>query len=464
MSADINRNIFRVYDIRGSSITDVTPIIAYKVGFCFAEMNVAHGQTTKICVARDGRISSPALYSALIRGIIDGGGEVISIGLVPSPALYFCDKILKPAASIMITASHNAKDDNGFKLLSRGESFFNEQIQDLLTKILATNWSFIPSSFTLPTNIETINIVEQYIDRILDGITINSELKVAWDPGNGAAGEITELLQKKLPNNNIVINSEIDGTFPNHHPDPNVKENMQQLVALVKNEQCDVGIAFDGDGDRLALVSKTGRVILGDQILCILAKDVIEKNPNAAIVMDIKSSESIFKQINSCGGKAIIWKTGHAFIKQKIRESNALLGGETSGHIFFADRYYGYDDAIYAAIRFIEILSKTTKSLDDMIDELPEYFITPEIKISVADNIKFKIIEQIKEDLINKKVAFNDIDGIKMNLDDANSFLLRASNTEAKIIARCESTSQEGLGKVQAELLSLLASFGLSAD
>ena len=464
MTANINKNIFRVYDIRGSSITDVTPIIAYKIGFCFAEMNVTHSETRKICVGHDGRISSPALYSALIRGIIDGGGEVVAVGLVPSPALYFCDKILKPAASIMITASHNPKDDNGFKLLSRGESFFNEQIQDLLAKILAANWSSIPSSFTLPTNIDTINIVDQYIDRILHDININSELKVAWDPGNGAAGKITELLRIKLPNNNIVINSEIDGTFPNHHPDPNVEENIQQLVTLVKNEQCDVGIAFDGDGDRLALVSKTGRVILGDQILCILAKDVIERNPNATIVMDIKSSESILKQIIAYGGKAIMWKTGHAFIKQKIRESNALLGGETSGHIFFADRYYGYDDAIYAAIRFIEILSKSTKSLDDMIDELPEYFITPEIKISVADNIKFKIIEEIKEGLINKKVAFNDIDGIKINIDDANSLLLRASNTEAKIIARCESTSQDGLGRVQAELLSLLAQYGLSAD
>lgn len=459
----MNKDIFRVYDIRGSSITDITPTTAYKIGFCFAEMNLANSQTRKICVGRDGRISSPTLYSALIRGVIDGGGEVIAIGLVPSPALYFCDKILEPAASIMITASHNPKDDNGFKLVSRGESFFNQQIQDLLAKILATDWSAIPSDFSLPAYLEEIDIVDRYITRILQDITINPKLKVAWDPGNGAAGKITELLKMKLANHNVVINSEIDGTFPNHHPDPNVTENIQQLIELVTSQQCDVGIAFDGDADRIALVSKSGRVILGDQILCILAKDIIDKNPNAEIIMDIKSSEAILKQINDYGGKAIMWKTGHAFIKKKMRESKALLGGETSGHIFFADRYYGYDDAIYAAIRFLEILSNSTKSLDNMIDELPQYFITPEIKIAVPDNIKFKIIEQMKEGLIKNNIAFNDIDGIKMNIDD-NSLLLRASNTEAKIIARCESTSREGLSIAQAALSSLLAQYGLSAD
>jgi phosphomannomutase len=363
----------------------------------------------------------------------------------------------------MITASHNPKDDNGFKLVSRGESFFNQQIQDLLSKILATDWSGIPSDFTLPADLEEIDVVDRYIARILRYITINPKLKVAWDPGNGAAGKITELLKMKLPNSNIVINSEIDGTFPNHHPDPNVTENIQQLIELVTNQQCDVGIAFDGDADRIALVSKSGRVILGDQILCIFAKDIIDKNPNAEIIMDIKSSEAILKQINDYGGKAIMWKTGHAFIKKKMRESKALLGGETSGHIFFADKYYGYDDAIYAAIRFLEILSNSTKSLDNMIDELPQYFITPEIKIAAPDNIKFKVIEQMKDGLIKNNIAFNDIDGIKMNIDD-NSLLLRASNTEAKIIARCESTSREGLSIAQAALSSLLAQYGLSAD
>ncbi len=459
----MNRNIFRIYDIRGSSITDVTPNIAYKIGFCFAEMNLANAYTKKICVGRDGRISSPALYSALINGVIDGGGEVVAVGLVPSPALYFCDKILKPAASIMITASHNPKDDNGFKLLSRGESFFNEQIQELLSNILNTNWTNIRTNLALPSNIENVDIKDQYISRILQNISINPKLKVAWDPGNGAAGEITELLKAKLPNNNIVINSHIDGTFPNHHPDPNVAENIQQLIELVKKEQCDVGIAFDGDADRLALVSKSGQVILGDQILCILAKEVIDKNPNATIIMDIKSSETLLKQINNYGGKAIMWKTGHAFIKKKIRESKALLGGETSGHIFFTDKYYGYDDAIYAAIRFLEQLSNTTKTLDDMINELPQYFITPELKISVADNIKFKIIEQIKAGLIKKKIPFNDIDGIKINTGE-NSLLLRASNTEAKIIARCESYSKQGLSKAEAELFTLLAEHNLSID
>jgi phosphomannomutase len=462
MTILINKAIFRSYDIRGNS-SDINPIIAYKIGFCFTKITITEQgnkkQDNKICIARDGRLSSPDLYQALVCGIIDAGGSVISIGIAPSPMLYFADKLLQPQASIMITASHNPKDDNGFKMLFQGKSFFDQQIQQLLAKILITDWTNIPIEF-LTNKVEEIDLTQQYIDRILQEITINSELLVAWDPANGAAGKIIELLTTKLANKNIVINSQIDGNFPNHHPDPTVPENLDQLMQIVLTDNCDLGLAFDGDADRIVIISKQGRIILGDQILCILAKDVIDNNPNATIIMDIKTSGAIFEQINSYGGAAILWKTGHSHIKNKILASKALLAGETSGHIFFADKYYGYDDGIYAALRFLDLLSRSEKSLDQLIDQLPKYYNSPEIKISVTDDIKFKIIEQIKTDLIAENIAFNDIDGIRFT-KGKSWWLIRASNTESKIIVKYESDSLEGLSNIQVELTALLTKYGL---
>ncbi|WP_341757195.1 MULTISPECIES: phosphomannomutase/phosphoglucomutase [unclassified Candidatus Tisiphia] len=465
---EINRTIFRLYDIRGSSLLDINTTIAYKIGFCFTKMNISK-QGNKIFVGRDGRLSSPALYHALVNGIISAGGQVISIGVTPSPMLYFADKIFTPQASIMITGSHNPKDDNGFKMLSQGKSFFDQQIQHLLNNILSTDWSstyhfsMVDNSMAL-ANVQELNITSEYIDSILQELTIDHKIKVAWDPANGAAGNITDLLALRLPNKNIVINSKIDGNFPNHHPDPTIAKNLEQLIEVVRTQDCDIGIAFDGDADRIAIISKKGRIILGDQILCILAKDVIEQNPHATIIMDIKSSSAIFNQIKSYGGRPIMWKTGHSFIKDKMQTTKALLGGETSGHIFFADKYYGYDDAIYAALRFLDLLSRSEKTLDDMIDELPKCYSSPEISIPVPDDLKFDIIQQIKEGLISKNIAFNDIDGIRIDstIDYNRWWLLRASNTEAKIIARYESDSLEGLNNIKSELSSLLAKYGLT--
>ncbi|WP_375330217.1 phosphomannomutase/phosphoglucomutase [Candidatus Tisiphia endosymbiont of Nemotelus uliginosus] len=459
---EINSTIFRLYDIRGSSLLDINTTIAYKIGFCFTKLSISK-QGNKILIGRDGRLSSPALYHALVNGIISAGGQAISIGVAPSPMLYFADKIFKPQASIMITGSHNPKDDNGFKMLSQGKSFFDQQIQHLLNSILNTDWSNMPDKFIASSIAKELDITAQYIDRILQEITIEPKIKVAWDPANGAAGNITDLLALRLPNKNIVINSEIDGNFPNHHPDPTIAKNLEQLIEVVKTQDCDIGIAFDGDADRIAIISKKGRIILGDQILCILAKDIIDQNPQATIIMDIKSSSAIFNQIKSYGGRPIMWKTGHSFIKDKMQTTKALLGGETSGHIFFADKYYGYDDAIYAALRFLDLLSRSEKTLDDMIDELPKCYSTPEISIPVPDDLKFDIIQQIKEDLISQNIAFNDIDGIRIDLPIASNawWLLRASNTEAKIIARYESDSLEGMNIIKSELSSLLAKYGL---
>ena len=452
----INPAIFRSYDIRGNSHNDITNEIASKIGFCFSKMNIT-ADNNLICVGRDGRISSPLLFKSLISGLLVGNAKVLSIGLVPTPTLYYADKKLKPAASIMITGSHNKKDDNGFKMVVNGQSFFGQQIQDLLKLINSTNWNDIKF---VEQNVEEYNIANEYIDRILQDIRINDDLKIAWDPGNGAACNIMQILQTKLPNKNILINSEIDGNFPNHHPDPTVPENLKQLIEIVKSEQCDAGIAFDGDADRIGIITASGKILWGDQILCLFVKDILQNNFGATIIADVKASQVVFDQVKKYGGNSIMWKTGHSFIKNKMQQSGALLAGEMSGHIFFADKYYGYDDAIYAALRFLELISNANNSLDKLLVDIPEIYNTPEIRIDTHDSLKFQIIDEIKAKLIEDKAEFNDIDGLRVNTKDG-WWLLRASNTQGAIIARCESSSKLGLNELITNLKQLLSKYNL---
>ncbi|HJD67595.1 MAG TPA: phosphomannomutase/phosphoglucomutase [Rickettsia endosymbiont of Bembidion lapponicum] len=456
---NINKDIFRAYDIRGNSLTDLTVEVAYKVGFCFAKMTIKDGNN-KICVGMDGRLSSPTLYKALEMGLIDAGAEVINIGVVPSPVLYFADKKFTPAGSIMVTGSHNPRDDNGFKIIQHGKSFFGSQIQDLLTEILNTDWSNNPPEINI-VNKSKINISDSYIKNILEKIIVNSNLKVAWDPGNGATGNVVEELKNRLNNENIIINSKIDGNFPSHHPDPTKVDNLQELIKLVKEQNCDLGIAFDGDGDRIGIVSSSGKMLFGDQILCIFAEDILKENPNATTILDVKASQFIADRIKSYGGQAIIWRTGHPFIKSKMAESKALLAGEMSGHIFFADKYFGFDDAIYAALRFLDLLTRSSKTLDEIIDELPKSYSTPEVKIFVSSELKLQIIEEIKEKLLKDKIEFNDIDGVRVNTEDG-WWLLRSSNTESAIIARAESKSAEKLEELKTMINQLLSKYGLN--
>ncbi|ASX28531.1 phosphomannomutase [Rickettsia sp. MEAM1 (Bemisia tabaci)] len=456
---NINKDIFRAYDIRGNSLTDLTVEVAYKVGFCFAKMTIKDGNN-KICVGMDGRLSSPALYKLLEIGLVNGGAEVINIGVVPSPVLYFADKKFTPAGSIMVTGSHNPRDDNGFKIIQHGKSFFGSQIQDLLTEILNTDWSNNPPEINI-VNKSKINISDSYIKNILEKIIVNSNLKVAWDPGNGATGNIVEELKNRLNNENIIINSKIDGNFPSHHPDPTKVDNLQELIKLVKEQNCDLGIAFDGDGDRIGIVSSSGKMLFGDQILCIFAEDILKENPNATIILDVKASQLIADRIKSYGGQAIIWRTGHPFIKSKMAESKALLAGEMSGHIFFADKYFGFDDAIYAGLRFLDLLTRSSKTLDEIIDELPKSYSTPEVKIFVSSELKLQIIEEIKEKLLKDKIEFNDIDGVRVNTEDG-WWLLRSSNTESAIIARAESSNAEKLEELKTMINQLLSKYGLN--
>lgn len=461
----INPAIFRAYDIRGNSNSDITAENAYKVGFAFAQLNIttsSDDSNNKIVVARDGRLSSPVLYEALVRGLQDAGASVISIGIGPTPMLYFADKKLTPAASIMITGSHNAKDDNGFKMVAAGKPFYGEKIKKLLQTIEQTDWASTRSAKVDRDDVtEDVSIKSEYIRRLLlDCPNIDPSLKVAWDSGNGAAGEIVEQLVSHLPNLNISINSTIDGNFPNHHPDPTVPSNLTQLIEVVRSHSCDFGIAFDGDADRIGVVLQSGEIIWGDQLLCLFAKDILKIHAGGVIIADVKASQIVFDQVREYGGEAVMWKTGHSLIKTKMAETGALLAGEMSGHMFFADKYYGYDDAIYTALRLLYLVSREELTLSDMVKALPKTYNTPEIRIKSTDESKFVIIEAIKQKLKDNGQSFNDVDGLRVT-NSKGWWLLRASNTEGVIIARCEGFSENGLQDLKFELGQLLEEYSL---
>lgn len=456
----ISSNIFRSYDIRGNSNSNLRPIDAYKIGYCFGELNISQDNNI-IYIGRDGRLSSPVLFNALACGLTDAGAKLLSIGVVPTPLLYFADKKFKPVASIMITGSHNPKDDNGFKMVKSGKPFFGDQIQNLLKNIINSN--IIDVKLNSDLDIEEIDINQIYIEEIIAKINVNPNLKIAWDPGNGAACNITNILKQNLPNTNIIINGEIDGNFPAHHPDPTIPENLTQLTELIRLENCDFGIAFDGDADRIGIVTSQGKILWGDQILCLFAKDILTFNPGATIIADVKASQVVFDQVKLYGGIPVMWKTGHSHIKTKITETGAVLAGEMSGHIFFADNYYGYDDAIYAALRFIDLVSRSSDSLDEMLSNLPAVYNTPEIRITTTDDAKFKIIDQIKNKLSQQKIAFNDIDGLRVHTENG-WWLLRASNTQSAIIARCESSSERELEQLKSNLRTMLLQYDLKLE
>jgi phosphomannomutase len=307
---------------------------------------------------------------------------------------------------------------------------------------------------------EIIDIKEQYIERIILNRNINKNLKIAFDPANGSGGELTSILCNKLPCQTFMINEKIDGNFPAHDPDPTIAKNLQQLKDYVLKNNCDIGIGFDGDADRIGVVTKKGNFIAGDQLLCLYAKDVIAKIPKAKIIADVKASGSLFDYVEKIGGIPIMWKTGHSFIKAKMKEIDAKLAGEMSGHIFFADEYYGYDDALYAAVRLIDIISNSYESIDDMIEKLPKTYNTPEIKLAVSDETKFAIIDNIKTLIQAQKINFIDIDGLRATTKHG-WWLLRASNTGPAIIARCESSTEEGLQSIKNDLKKILLQHNL---
>jgi len=452
-----HKSILREYDIRGIVGETLGEDDAYNIGRAYATFMIEYSgkSSLKICVGRDGRISSPVLEPRLIQGLIDGGAEVHQIGLGPTPMLYFSVFEMGADGGIMVTGSHNPPTHNGFKMMMGKKSLFGDNIKKLGE--IAASGEYVSAAGKL---VGAEHIKAAYIKRLLASYTSKKSLKVAWDPGNGAAGEITELLVKQLPGQHFTINTEIDGTFPAHHPDPTVEKNLEQLKQLVLKEGCDIGIAFDGDADRIGIVDGQGRPIWGDQMVLIYAREILSRTPGAVIIADVKASQTLFDEVEALGGKPLMWKTGHSLIKSKMQETGAPMAGEMSGHIFFADGYLGFDDGVYSAVRMLNILAESPQSITEIYNGFPKTYSTPETRIECSEERKFQIAEEIKARLHKVGAKFSDIDGVRVNTSDG-WWLLRASNTSAVLVSRCESTTAEGLAKLEASLIQQLELSGI---
>lgn len=447
--------ILREYDIRGIVNETVFEKDAEAIGRSFGTL-VKQRKLDSVAVGMDGRTTSPMLKAALIRGLTSTGVDVYDIGLGPTPMLYFATYELGTGGGIMVTGSHNPPTHNGFKMMLAGKSFFGEQIQQLGR--LSASGPFEAGSGKVIEH----PIMEKYVTRLLRDFTPGKDLSVVWDCGNGATGEALRQVVAKLPGRHMLMFDEIDGTFPNHHPDPTVAENLQDLIQAVKGIDANIGIGFDGDGDRIGVVDNLGRIIWGDQLLAILAQDMLKDNPGAPIIADVKASQVLFDTIRKAGGEPIMWRTGHSLIKSKMQEVNAPLAGEMSGHIFYNDHFYGYDDAIYVAIRLLNIISTGEKSLAALCDDLPSMVNTPELRFECPDEEKFDAVARIRDALAKNGAEFTDIDGVRVMTEDG-WWLLRASNTQAVLVARCEARDEAGLARLKAQLQAALKDANVDA-
>ena len=452
MKHKFHSSILRAYDIRGIIGETLSTNDSYNLGYKFSCYTRNGKYASRVIVGYDGRLSSKLLHNRLIQGLIDAGSIVTSIGLCPSPVLYYANKVMNADGAIMITGSHNPANYNGFKMLVRGNSLYGKFIHQLVN----TEKEGLKQKGVL----YKYNIEESYLIEITKEIkNIRTDIKVVWDPGNGAAGNILKKLVKLLPGKHYLLNTAIDGTFPSHHPDPTEEKNLEQLKLAMNRFSADIGIAFDGDGDRIGIINKDNNFISGDKLLFIFASEVIKKNPGATIISDVKASNKVFDQISKIGGKPLMWKTGHSYIKEKMKTTKALLAGEMSGHVFFADNYFGFDDALYASIRLLLIL-ENKKILNNMLKPFSNLVSTNEIKIFCKDEIKFRVIKKSIELIKKKHPKVNTIDGIRVNTDKG-WWLLRASNTQPALIARCEADSNDNLTKLKEEVKDLLKKCGI---
>lgn len=451
-----SQEIIRKYDIRGIVDKSLFGNDAYAIGLAFAQYLTATGGRT-VAVGFDGRHSSKFLEKALVKGLMQGGLNVKRIGLGPTPLLYYAVHHLSTDAGIMVTGSHNAPDYNGFKFTLKDRPFFGKDL-----KRLAADAS-IGLHHKNGGSERKVDVFESYLSRLFRAFQGGAPLSVVWDPGNGAAGNVVQELVTLLPGKHCVINGAIDGDFPNHHPDPTVPENLVQLIETVTSGGYDLGVAFDGDGDRIGAVDKNGRIIAADKLLTLFSMDILERHPEATFIADVKTSQTYFDKINGLGGNAVLWNTGHSLIKTKMLETGALLAGEMSGHIFFADRYYGFDDALYAAVRLLSLLSTSDQSLDEHCDALPKSFATPEIRIPCKEAMKKQIMAKISDLAKQSGDHVNMIDGVRVSNDDG-WWLIRPSNTEPVLVGRCEAWSQAALSELTLNLKDLVKSQGLDFD
>lgn len=449
-------SILREYDIRGVVGQTLTASDALALGRTMGTIAVA-GSGRMAVVGFDGRMSSKTLEEELCRGLASCGLYVLRIGLVPTPCLYFAAKMLKASLGIMITGSHNPPEYNGFKIVLNGMPFYGSEIQRLRDLAARGVWARATGG-----TVET-EALSAYASRLALDYKAKKGLRVGWDPGNGAACPVVMRLAHRLPGEHQIINEQVDGSFPAHHPDPTVEENLAQLKDLVLSEELDIGLAFDGDGDRIGVVDDKGRVIWGDQLLALLARDVLKAEPGRAILADVKASQVLFDEIERLGGKPVMCPTGHSIIKTKMLEHNAPLAGEMSGHIFFADKYYGYDDALYTAVRFLSMVAESGRKVSDMLDDLPKMVNTPEIRIDVDDTRKFEVVDEVRGRLQEGGHDVDATDGVRVSAE-GGWWLLRASNTQPALVARCEAPDEDALRALKKQLGEQLAGSGVAID
>ena len=449
-----HETLLREYDIRGIVNETLFEADALIIGKIFGT-RVLENNGRSVAIGRDGRHSSIKMETALVEGLQSAGVDAYTIGECPTPQLYYATHTLKMGGGIMVTGSHNPPNYNGFKMMLGTRPFFGSDIKDM-AKTAATGDYRSGLGKVIKTD-----IFFNYIDRLLLNINLKKQLSIVWDCGNGSAGPAVEALCKRLRGKHKILFSEVNGDFPNHHPDPTVEENLETLIASIKSENADLGIAFDGDGDRIGVVDNHGEIIWGDQLLAILAEDVLVERNGATIIGDVKASKVLFDQIAKLGGKPLMWKTGHSLIKTKMNEVDAPLAGEMSGHIFFRDKYFGFDDALYAAVRIIELLDKRDEKLSSIRAKLPKMVNTPELRFDCAEDEKFIVVEKAKNYLQNKgNVSVSTIDGVRVS-GTHGWWLLRASNTQAALVARCEADTPKNLDLIKKELKDLLENIGI---
>jgi phosphomannomutase len=454
MAHNFHPTSLREYDIRGIIGETLGADDAYAIGRGFATL-LGRAGGKAVAVGYDGRVSSPMLEEALVRGINEAGLDAVRIGMGPTPMLYYAEAVLDNVdGGIEITGSHNPANYNGFKMVFQGRPFFGNDIQELGRIAAAGEWASGEGTST------TLDIMDRYVARIAEAAPAKA-FRIGWDAGNGAAGPVIERLVKKLPGEHHLLFVDVDGQFPNHHPDPTDEANLVDLKRLVAEKKLDFGLAFDGDGDRIGAIDGQGRVIWGDQLLQIFAEDVLGEVPGATIIADVKASQALFDRVAELGGNPLMWKTGHSLIKSKMKETGSPLAGEMSGHIFFKHEYYGFDDAIYAALRLMRASAKLGKSVTELRSAMPEMINTPEMRFQVDETRKFAVIDEVLARLEADGADVNATDGARVNTADG-WWLLRASNTQDVLVARAEASSAAGLERLMAQIDAQLAASGLA--
>ncbi|MBO9498759.1 MAG: phosphomannomutase/phosphoglucomutase [Novosphingobium sp.] len=459
MSHQFHPTVLREYDIRGIIGETLGVEDARAIGRAFATI-LRRAGGTRVAVGYDGRTSSPMLEHALVEGLTASGCDVVRIGMGPTPMLYYAEASAEDVdGGIQITGSHNPANYNGFKMVLQGRPFFGADIQALGALAAEGAWADGTGS------VEQRDILDAYVARLVQGLDGIDRakldgLRIGWDAGNGAAGPALEKLAAKLPGEHHLLYTEVDGNFPNHHPDPTVEANLADLKALVADKRLDFGIAFDGDGDRIGAIDGLGRVIWGDQLLAIYAEDLLAMEPGATIIADVKASRALYDSVAAHGGKPLMWKTGHSLIKSKMKEVGSPLAGEMSGHIFFAHQFYGFDDALYAGVRLLAASARLGRSVTELRGAMPALVNTPELRFQVDESRKFAAVDEVRERLSASGAEVDATDGVRVNTPDG-WWLLRASNTQDVLVARAESETEEGLARLVAQIDEQLELSGL---